>query len=99
MQYQLRHELFFFILVCLTFALSSADAAAQRNGLLVIQGATDPRVVKGESDQMVEKLKSLGREVEYVVFDDEGHGFTKRPNELKAYGLATAWLERHLTRT
>jgi dipeptidyl aminopeptidase/acylaminoacyl peptidase len=64
--------------------------------LLVIQGATDPRVVKGESDQMVEKLKSLGREVEYVVFDDEGHGFTKRTNELKAYGLTAKWLERHL---
>jgi dipeptidyl aminopeptidase/acylaminoacyl peptidase len=64
--------------------------------LLVIQGATDPRVVKGESDQMVEKLQSLGRDVEYVVFDDEGHGFTKRPNELKAYRLAAEWLERHL---
>jgi dipeptidyl aminopeptidase/acylaminoacyl peptidase len=64
--------------------------------LLVIQGATDPRVVKGESDQMVEKLRSLGREVEYVVFDDEGHGFTKRPNELKAYRLAAEWLEQHL---
>ena len=64
--------------------------------LLVIQGATDPRVVKGESDQMVEKLQALGREVEYVVFEDEGHGFTKRPNELKAYRLAAEWLERHL---
>ncbi len=67
--------------------------------LLVIQGATDPRVVKGESDQMVEKLRDLGREVEYVVFDDEGHGFTKRPNELKAYRLAADWLERHLVQT
>jgi dipeptidyl aminopeptidase/acylaminoacyl peptidase len=64
--------------------------------LLVIQGATDPRVVKGESDQMVENLRSLGRQVEYVVFDDEGHGFTKRPNELKAYRLAAEWLERNL---
>jgi dipeptidyl aminopeptidase/acylaminoacyl peptidase len=64
--------------------------------LLVIQGATDPRVVKGESDQMVEKLRGLGRDVEYVVFDDEGHGFTKRPNELKAYRLAAEWLEQHL---
>ena len=64
--------------------------------LLVIQGATDPRVVKGESDQLVERLESLGREVEYVVFEDEGHGFTKRPNELKAYRLAAEWLERHL---
>jgi dipeptidyl aminopeptidase/acylaminoacyl peptidase len=67
-----------------------------RAPLLVIQGATDPRVVKGESDQLVEKLQSLGREVEYVVFDDEGHGFTKRPNELKAYSLAADWLEKHL---
>jgi dipeptidyl aminopeptidase/acylaminoacyl peptidase len=67
-----------------------------RAPLLVIQGATDPRVVKGESDQLVERLESLGRKVEYVVFDDEGHGFTKRTNELKAYGLAAAWLERHL---
>jgi dipeptidyl aminopeptidase/acylaminoacyl peptidase len=67
--------------------------------LLVIQGATDPRVVKGESDQMVDKLRELGREVEYVVFDDEGHGFTKRSNELKAYRLAAEWLERHLLST
>jgi dipeptidyl aminopeptidase/acylaminoacyl peptidase len=64
--------------------------------LLVIQGATDPRVVKPESDQLVEKLRSLGRTVEYVVFDDEGHGFTKRPNELKAMRLSAEWLERHL---
>ncbi len=66
--------------------------------LLVIQGATDPRVVKPESDQLVEKLESLGREVEYVVFDDEGHGFTKRPNEVKAMRLSADWLERHLKR-
>ncbi len=70
-----------------------------RTPLLVIQGATDPRVVKGESDQLVDKLKSLGREVEYVVFADEGHGFTKRANELKAYGLTANWLERHLLDT
>ena len=65
--------------------------------LLVIQGAKDPRVVKGESDQLVDKLQSLGREVEYVVFEDEGHGFTKRQNEVKAMKLSADWLERHLT--
>jgi dipeptidyl aminopeptidase/acylaminoacyl peptidase len=64
--------------------------------LLVIQGATDPRVVKAESDQLVEKLESMGREVEYVVFEDEGHGFTKRPNELRAMRLSAEWLDRHL---
>jgi dipeptidyl aminopeptidase/acylaminoacyl peptidase len=65
--------------------------------LLVIQGATDPRVVKSESDQLVDTLRSLGREVEYVVFDDEGHGFTKRPNEVRAMKLSAEFLERHLT--
>jgi dipeptidyl aminopeptidase/acylaminoacyl peptidase len=64
--------------------------------LLVIQGATDPRVVQAESDQMVAKLHSLGREVEYVVFDDEGHGFTRRANQLRALRLSADWLEKHL---
>ena len=67
-----------------------------RTPLLVIQGAKDPRVVKPESDQLVDKLHELGRTVEYVVFDDEGHGFTKRTNELKAMRLSAEWLERYL---
>jgi dipeptidyl aminopeptidase/acylaminoacyl peptidase len=67
-----------------------------RTPLLVIQGAKDPRVVKPESDQLVEKLNELGRTVEYVVFADEGHGFTKRQNELKAMRLSAEWLERYL---
>jgi dipeptidyl aminopeptidase/acylaminoacyl peptidase len=46
----------------------------------------------------VDKLESLGREVEYVVFEDEGHGFTKRPNEVKAMKLSADFLERHLAR-
>jgi dipeptidyl aminopeptidase/acylaminoacyl peptidase len=64
--------------------------------LLVIQGAKDPRVVQPESDQLVEKLRSLGRAVDYVVFEDEGHGFTKRQNELKAYRASAEWLEQYL---
>ena len=64
--------------------------------LLVLQGAMDPRVVKAESDQMVERLQGLGREVEYHVFDDEGHGFTKRSNQQRAMGLAASFLCRHL---
>lgn len=67
-----------------------------RAPLLVIQGANDPRVVKAESDQMVERLEHLGREVEYLVFEDEGHGFTKRSNSLAAYKAAADWLETHL---
>ena len=67
-----------------------------RAPLLVVQGAKDPRVVKGESDQFVEKLHSLGRTVEYIVFEDEGHGFTRRENELKMYRAAAEWFERYL---
>jgi dipeptidyl aminopeptidase/acylaminoacyl peptidase len=65
--------------------------------LLVLQGARDPRVVKSESDQMVERLRELGREVEYVVFEDEGHGFTRYSNEVRAYRLACEWLESRLS--
>ena len=64
--------------------------------LLVIQGAKDPRVVKSESDQMVERLRELGREVEYSVFEDEGHGFTRYANDVHAYRLTCDWLESHL---
>jgi dipeptidyl aminopeptidase/acylaminoacyl peptidase len=64
--------------------------------LLVIQGAKDPRVVKGESDQLVDKLRSLGRTVEYIVFEDEGHGFTKRQNELTTMRSSAEWLEKYL---
>jgi dipeptidyl aminopeptidase/acylaminoacyl peptidase len=64
--------------------------------LLVIQGAKDPRVVKSESDQMVDRLRELGREVEYFVFEDEGHGFTRYSNDVHAYRLTCDWLESHL---
>ncbi len=68
-----------------------------RAALLVLQGAKDPRVVQSESDQMVERLRGLGGEVEYVVFEDEGHGYTRYANEVRAYRLTCDWLERHLT--
>ncbi len=53
--------------------------------MLVIQGANDPRVVKQESDQLVKALRDLGRQVEYMVLDDEGHGFAKKTNEIAVY--------------
>ncbi|MDE3189516.1 MAG: S9 family peptidase [Acidobacteriota bacterium] len=68
-----------------------------RAAMLVIQGAKDPRVVQSESDQMVERLRELGREVDYVVFDDEGHGFTRYANEMRAYKLTCEFLESHLS--
>ncbi len=68
-----------------------------RANMLIIQGANDPRVVKGESDQMVEKLRELGRRVEYVVYQDEGHGFTKNSNFLDAIGKAARFLAEELS--
>ncbi len=50
--------------------------------LLVVQGANDPRVKKAESDQIVVALRDLGREVEYIVAPDEGHGFAGRENRI-----------------
>lgn len=67
-----------------------------RAPLMVLQGANDPRVVKAESDQMVEQLRQMGREVEYVVFEDEGHGFAKRANQMRAYWLAAEFFTKHL---
>ena len=69
-----------------------------RAPLLVIQGAKDPRCVKAESDQMVDRLRELGRKVEYVVFEDEGHGFTRYKNEVQANRLTAEWLEQHLAK-
>lgn len=63
--------------------------------MLVVQGANDPRVVKAESDQIVEKLKEQGTEVEYLVLEDEGHGFSKKENEIKVNRLILDFLERH----
>lgn len=67
-----------------------------RTPLFVIQGANDPRVVKAESDQIVERLRERGVEVRYDVYEDEGHGFTKRENEHKAYRDMAAFLEQYL---
>jgi dipeptidyl aminopeptidase/acylaminoacyl peptidase len=64
--------------------------------LYIIQGAKDPRVVKAESDQIVEKLRARGVAVKYDVYEDEGHGFTKRANELKAWKDSAVFMEEHL---
>jgi len=67
-----------------------------RAPLLVIQGAKDPRVVKAESDQMVERIRARGGDVEYYVDENEGHGATRRENAIKWMGLAADFLTRHL---
>jgi dipeptidyl aminopeptidase/acylaminoacyl peptidase len=64
--------------------------------LMVLQGANDPRVIKPESDEIVAAVKKNGVPVEYVVFDDEGHGFTKKKNQIEGYGKILAFLDRYL---
>jgi dipeptidyl aminopeptidase/acylaminoacyl peptidase len=65
--------------------------------LMVVQGANDPRVARAESDQIVESLRARGIEVRYVVYEDEGHGFTKRENEIDALGQVAEFLIGRLT--
>ncbi len=64
--------------------------------LIVLQGANDPRVIKAESDEIVENIKKRNGVVEYVLFDNEGHGFTKKANEIRAYKAVLDFLDRYL---
>jgi len=63
---------------------------------MVLQGANDPRVIKPESDDIVAAVEKNGVPVEYVVFDDEGHGFSKKKNQIEGYGRILAFLDKHL---
>ncbi len=64
--------------------------------MLVIQGAKDPRVVKAESDQMVERIQKNGGDVRYYVDENEGHGATRRENAVKWYRMIVDYLEEYL---
>ena len=74
--------------------LTHADAV--RCPMLLLAGVNDPRVRKRESDQFVERLRGLGREVEYLVFDGEGHGVSRPENMAEANRRIEAFLRRHL---
>ncbi|KAA3610582.1 MAG: S9 family peptidase [Calditrichaeota bacterium] len=64
--------------------------------LLVLQGANDPRVLQVESDEIVAAVKANGVPVEYVLFEDEGHGFVKKENEIEGYGKVKVFLDENL---
>ncbi|HEY0992723.1 MAG TPA: S9 family peptidase [Kofleriaceae bacterium] len=66
--------------------------------LLVVQGKNDPRVLKIESDEIVAAVKKNGVPVEYLVFDDEGHGFQKQKNTIAAQEAYLKFLDTHLRR-
>ena len=63
---------------------------------MVLQGANDPRVLQIESDEIVEAARANGVPVEYVVFEDEGHGFMKKENQLEGYQAILEFLDKYL---
>lgn len=67
--------------------------------LFVLQGSNDPRVPESESAQIVAKVKAAGGTVEYLLFPDEGHGFAKLPNRIKAYESVVDFLDKHMKPT
>ena len=64
--------------------------------LIVLQESKDPRVLQVESDEIVAGVKKNGVPVEYVLFDDEGHGFVKKENQVEAYSKVLEFLEVYL---
>jgi dipeptidyl aminopeptidase/acylaminoacyl peptidase len=69
---------------------------AIRTPLLIVQGANDSRVVQAESDNMVAALRAHGVQVEYLVKDDEGHGFLNPDNQMDLYHAVERFLAQHL---
>ncbi|OBC13628.1 peptidase [Mycobacterium sp. 852013-50091_SCH5140682] len=67
-----------------------------RTPLLVVQGANDSRVVQAESDNLVAALRERGVAVEYMVKDDEGHGFLNPDNQIDMYHAVERFLAQHL---
>ena len=67
-----------------------------KNPVLVLQGANDPRVLQIESDEIVEELNKNNIPVEYLVFDDEGHGFRKKENQIEGYRKIKNFLDLYL---
>jgi len=64
--------------------------------LLVLQGANDPRVLRAESDTIVEAVRKKGVPVEYQIFENEGHGFRRRETKTKAYKATLDFLDKYL---
>ena len=73
-----------------------AKASRIRAPLMVVTGANDPRVPRGEADQIVAALRAEGGEAWHVVAEDEGHGFAKKPNADYQFLATVLFLQRHL---
>ena len=64
--------------------------------LIVLQGSKDPRVLQVESDEIVAGVRKNGVPVEYVLFEDEGHGFIKKENQIESYSRIVKFLDKYL---
>ncbi|MBE4909196.1 S9 family peptidase [Bacillus luteolus] len=64
--------------------------------VIVLQGANDPRVLQVESDEMVDELRKNNVPTEYIVFPDEGHGFSKKENRITGYRAILEFLDEYL---
>jgi dipeptidyl aminopeptidase/acylaminoacyl peptidase len=64
--------------------------------MLIAQGANDPRVKKAEAEQIVQAIKKAKKPVEYLLFEDEGHGFARPENRLKFHAVAEKFLAAYL---
>jgi dipeptidyl aminopeptidase/acylaminoacyl peptidase len=80
----------------LTATSPALNADKIKTPLFVAQGAKDPRVVKAESDQMVEALRKRGVTVDYMVKDNEGHGFRNQENRFEFYEAMEKFFAKHL---
>ena len=67
-----------------------------QNPVMVLQGANDPRVLQIESDEMVQEARDAGAYVEYVLFEDAGHGFIKKEQQIEGNEKILTFLENYL---
>jgi len=80
----------------LTATSPALHADRIRTPLFIAQGARDPRVNKAESDQVVNALRQRGVEVQYMVKDNEGHGFRNEENQFDFYAAMESFFVQHL---
>jgi dipeptidyl aminopeptidase/acylaminoacyl peptidase len=63
---------------------------------MLIQGANDPRVPQSEADQIAEAIRANNGTVEYLLFEDEGHGLRKTENKIEAYSAVAKFLDKYV---
>jgi dipeptidyl aminopeptidase/acylaminoacyl peptidase len=72
------------------------QAANIRAPLIIVHGSNDPRVPVTEATELYQALKAHGKQVELIIFDDEGHGITRPANKAVAYQAIRTFLKRHV---